>query len=128
MSAQIVCLGHDITLLQTRKWLLQDFARVVVITGLGQLANFMSAEEAKIVILCHSLEPEERARAIEQVGDCMPQATVICLFPLQVAYVPKTEDAFVSIDGSPASLVNTVVNLLQTSSAYSSPALVSAAM
>lgn len=79
MGPQIVIIGRDHTLLQTRKWLLQSCGRVETANSPQALVEHLQSGEVHLVVLCHTLTSAEHDDATKMVRALSPATQILWL-------------------------------------------------
>jgi CspA family cold shock protein len=109
----VVLFGRDAQLLQTRGWLLASTgSRVTLVAALPKLAQVIVSETCDLLILCHSLTPDDCAGALSLASRYAPKMRIVGL----ESGDPFSRTAFPSqvviSETNPARLVSTVQSLL----------------
>jgi hypothetical protein len=76
---QILCVGTDQLLLNTRKWILSRRFEVTAVSGVAGLEDVASSVSIDLVILCYTLSAEEYDVALDLVGLRWPEARILTL-------------------------------------------------
>lgn len=105
-------------LLKTRKWLLEKHVCVELAREWSDVFSLVEKQACDLVILCHTLQPEERQNAIHLLTTSSPRSKLICLVPIFEQPVQNSsKDACIPIDSSAhtlASMVKSILEPLQT--------------
>ena len=100
LRVDVVCVGHDKLLLQTRALILEPHFRVEIATTLKSLANVGRERSIALAVLCHSLSWRERFLATEIVRQTWPAACVIeVASSLQSTTAGQDNQMFLGLDG-----------------------------
>ena len=76
---EILCYGHDRSLLNTRRMILQSSFRVETASTLAEIAHLGATMDVALVVLCHTV-PEEEARRVMQIsGALWPKSGVLSI-------------------------------------------------
>ncbi len=79
-QTSILMYGHDEHLLATRKWVLQSRGyRVLTIERPSAIASIPELPAIKLLVLCHSLSPEESAAALALATSRWPDIQSLAL-------------------------------------------------
>lgn len=78
-QAGILCVGHDPTLLQTRKWMLEGQFEVELADTLTEALNVLRSRTFDLVLLCHSLNDLECKMICDAVFSQAPATRVLQL-------------------------------------------------
>ncbi len=117
MNTRLVCFGHDEMLLVTRKLILDKLTRVEVVSNFDALTLLVGNGSLDLVVLCHTLKPEERERAIKLLAQRSPSTKIVCLVPVtDTLYGDIPEHVCTATSGSAENLHRTVKKLLGLSS------------
>ena len=112
-SGYILIYGYDIDLLHTRRLVLQQAGfNVDVLTRLKDVEEIAATHEADLLILCHSLSPDECKKALKLAHS--RQRALKCLVLVTRAPVCRLgegDELLSSFDG-PGALVSAVTKLL----------------
>lgn len=79
MNGRIVIFGHDETLLQTRKWVLEKRFPVETAKNLRSLSKIIQERRIDLVMLCYSLTSEECDQVIDLLRAASPETRVLNL-------------------------------------------------
>lgn len=79
---EILCYGHDQTLLDTRRMILELSYRVETATSLAEVARFGGILKVDLVVLCHTVPEEEARRVIQISGALWPRSGILSIQPL----------------------------------------------
>src|SRR5690242_15471655 len=71
---EILCYGHDRSLLDARRMLLQSSYRVETASTLPQVAHLGGAMDIALVVICHSVEETECRRVMQISSALWPNA------------------------------------------------------
>jgi hypothetical protein len=77
LTAQVVCVGNDVLLLQTRGWILERRFRVTTAKGLTELAAQITEDSFDVLILCQTLSMEECEAAMSLVHSQSPSVRIM---------------------------------------------------
>lgn len=108
----ILVYGREATLLQTRAWILEKAGHRVWPTMHKLEANSLS-EPIDLVVLCHTLSPEERRKALLTLATRWPEAKKLQLCPSS-GPAEKDVETFDIFEG-PRGLLKKVNELLSRS-------------
>ncbi len=104
----ILIYGRDAHLLDTRGWVLEQAGyRVMTLSGLSEAQQVAEAQEARVLVLCHSLSRADCQAAVEMAEAVAPQMKILTLAAGSAAY---TEPSMSSFDG-PRRLIEEVGKL-----------------
>src|SRR5438270_4237482 len=79
-QSPIVIIGHDEHLLATRQWVLQTRGyRVLTMTQLPALQSVPASPPVRLLVLCHTLSPDERQDAAAAAGIRWPGVKCLTL-------------------------------------------------
>jgi hypothetical protein len=76
---QILCFGRDQALLDSRRLLLQTRFVTEVTTRFGTLSAQITRPGCDLVILCHSVEPEEAEKVCKLIARTSPATKVLAV-------------------------------------------------
>lgn len=79
-APSILVYGRDAILLQTRAWILEKAGHRVVST-MRELESNPLSEPIGLMVLCHTLSPEERRKALLTLATRWPEAKRLQLRP-----------------------------------------------
>ena len=89
----ILIYGRDAHLLDTRRWLLEQAGyRVLSVSGLSEAQQ--AVDDAKVLVLCHSLSRADCQAAVEMAKAVAPQMKVLTLTAGKPAYTEPSMSAF----------------------------------
>jgi hypothetical protein len=110
---RIVCFSRDVTLCQTRRWILQRRYDTTCILSLEELQELEVFEAFDAVIFCHSLSPAERHLGIEIARVRWPDAKIVTLAASSLDYFSgEDSDEVVMSSQGPEVLMYTVAQML----------------
>ena len=78
-KARVVCSGRDLPLLRTRLQVLVKSYDAIEVSSVRQLAELPGEPAIDLVLLCHSLSPEECSASAEIVRERWPAAKMLAL-------------------------------------------------
>ena len=114
----ILLFGDDTRLVETRAWVFESAGyRTCSTLELKTLETIASREQIDLFILCDSLVPKMRHRAIELIDSKWPSAQRLVLTPAD-ALLDLDETTFPAIEG-PRKLIETIHNLMTDGAARS---------
>ena len=91
----ILIYGRDAHLLDTRCWVLEQAGyRVLSVSDLSEAQQAAEVEEARVLILCHSLSRADCQAAVEMAEAVAPQMKVLTLTAGKAAYTEPSLSAF----------------------------------
>lgn len=108
-APSILVYGHEATLLQTRAWVLGTAGYRVFCTKYKLESN--SSEPIDLLVLCHTLSPEERRNALLTLASEWPEAKKLQLRPS--SGLPENDVGIFDIFEGPRGLLQKVDELLQ---------------
>jgi len=74
LDSSILIYGHDPTLLDTRRWVLEAAGyKVVTVSKMTVATEAMASGGIALCVLCHTLTPEERRAALAVAAAQQPQ-------------------------------------------------------
>lgn len=79
MAAHLLVLGHDEMLTKTRRWILEKHFKVQIASDLSEVATLTREEFFDLLILCHTVQEEEAARAVKLVHSLSQKTKVLRL-------------------------------------------------
>jgi len=111
----IVIFGHDVRLVETRKWVLEKSGfRLFTVFNLVDLEQIAQQEQIDLFLLCDSLLARERSRALTLLIARFPRAKRLVLASTSFnTDLGPTETVFPAIEG-PRKLVAMIHNLMTT--------------
>lgn len=74
---EILCYGHDQSLLDTRRMILQSSFRVETASSLSEIAHLGATMDIALVVLCHTVPEEEARRVMQITGALWPKSGVL---------------------------------------------------
>jgi hypothetical protein len=112
MHRHILIYGHDSILLRTRKLLLEGAGfDVCASDALDEVQRIFAAWPVDLLILCHTVRSEERARILDVVDISHKNLAILFLVAdFQSPAVAASETVFSTLDG-PGGFVQTVCRL-----------------
>lgn len=96
--------GRDVSLLQTRVWVLEKpgFAVVGVLT-LEDLEEVLASKSVDLLVLCHTLSADERGEALTAIRVLQPQAKKLLITSLYELRPKQQQEPTISaFDGAHA--------------------------
>ena len=73
LTSSILLYGHDATLLETRRWVLETARfKVVTAVALPAVLTLMTQGSPELLVLCHTLTADERGAAIAAAAALRP--------------------------------------------------------
>ena len=104
---KIVIFSHDVRLAETRGWVLQKAGfRVVQARDLAGAGESLAAEGAELVILCHTLTPEDQQRALTSIHKLRPQARTLVMVGESPSFEEDPHVAILSAFAGPKALID----------------------
>ena len=109
---RVVCFGRDLELLRTRIQVLARTYDVVEVSSVDELEALAAEPAFDLVLLCHTLSPEECRASAELTQQRWPQAKVMVLITgASSARYEKADAVVMSIQG-PAVLLQSIHQLM----------------
>ena len=117
---EILCYGHDPSLLETRRMILESLYRVETASTLAELAHLGGLMDVALIILCHTV-PEEEARRVMQIsGALWPKSGVLSVQALTDANdIRSSLPWHYQVDSAPQHLKDRICLLLASESSQS---------
>jgi DNA-binding response OmpR family regulator len=113
-SPSVLLLGHDESLLQTRRWLLESNGlQVYIATHFPALNQTLEDHDVDLLILCHSLTAEECERAVAIVESHPPKLKVLALTTASSDFPVEKVDRVVNASDGPKTLLNIVARFMK---------------
>jgi hypothetical protein len=110
---KIVLAGQDVRLLETRAAVLRKTGASVVYCEGFEALNLVASETPDLLVLCHSLEPEESEAIADGIHTCCPKTKVLLVVSQVIAERPHRQSKFDATSlPEPARLIARVVELL----------------
>ena len=91
----ILIYGRDAHLLDTRCWVLEQAGyRVMAVSSLSEAQQAAEVEDARVLVLCHSLSRADCQAAVEMAEAVAPQMKILTLTAGKAAYTEPSMSAF----------------------------------
>jgi hypothetical protein len=102
---RVLCFGHNLMLLETRQWILENRFLSVYVSSFRDLERVAEGGGFDLLILCHSLSRHDFRKAADLVHDICPRLNVLALRSDTTAWDPPVSDQVViGLDGPRALL------------------------
>ncbi len=119
----ILIFGHDLSLLETRGWMLAKAGfSVERAASLPELERLLPKYRPELIVLCHSLSAEEcmQAEQMAQKGRSSPQ--ILLLHPSVTSQQQHAATSLQKISSDPLHLITTVQRLTRRNNSHPKPA------
>ena len=112
-QANILVYGRDLSLLETRSWVLEGAGfRAQVAANFEDAMRIFETESPDLTILCHSLPPEQRATVLDATRVIRPKRKMLVLVGGLEPFRGDEETAVIDSFDGPRVLLATVERLL----------------
>jgi DNA-binding response OmpR family regulator len=115
---QILLIGHEPSLMDTRRWLLQGRGfRVLLAARVTDASQILSSHDIDLLILCHSLSVKDLTHAIRMAQSIRPQMKRLILQSTDISHtvaaLEEREQVLEPLEGPQAFLrkVTTMLNI-----------------
>ncbi|MBS1815349.1 MAG: hypothetical protein JSS87_10775 [Acidobacteria bacterium] len=117
---EILCYGHDQTLLDTRRMILQSSFRVETASSLAELAHLGGVMDVALIVICHTVPEEECRRVMQISGALWPKSGVLSVQALSDhGYSRSCLPSHYQVDSTPQHLKDRICLLLAQEAALS---------
>lgn len=113
LQHRVLCFGHDLMLLETRRWVLEKRFVSVYVSSLGDLARVAGGGGFDLLILCHSLSQQDVCKAADLAHDVCPGLKLLALGSATTEWeLPVSDQLMVGLAG-PQVLLEKAEQMLQ---------------
>ena len=113
-SSSILVYGRDQRLLETRSLVLaQAGFRVSIVMGLEEAEAIVAAEPVRVMVLCHTLSPEERVRALVAAKRLRPAVKRMVMTADALTVPDEGQEETLSVYDGPHQLILSVRRLVE---------------
>ena len=97
---RVLCFGHNLMLLETRRWILEKRFLSVYVSSLSDLKRVAEGGGFDLLILCHSVSRHDFRKAADLVHDICPRLKLLGLSSNTSVWDPMLSDqVMVGMDG-----------------------------
>lgn len=107
---EVLCLSADPVLNRTRRLVLLPWFEVCVASSLEEAASWMQERRFRVIILCHTLSPDDGRAALELAHTLNPDARILSLEEGNPRLSVRSPHQEVRLDG-PADLLRHVASM-----------------
>lgn len=113
-AASVLLFGNDSHLLRSRRWLVESLGfKVFATDNILTLHQIFTEHPVDVMVLCHSLSPEESERAKAMAREYSPGTRVLILAVSEAHIGPENKCA-VSVAEGPKALLEAVEQLAES--------------